>query len=167
MADPIVSPGGGVTVVVTPPFDFIARQLGKLAIELEDLDPLWNRIEPAMAQIEQDQFETRGHGGWPPLAPSTLADKARHGYPEDPLVRTGDLKESLTNPAVAAHRTHKQLTWGTDIPYAPYHQTGTPRMPKRPPLDLRAEDRQKLEAAVVSWINKSVAKHWGARSAAA
>ena len=59
---------------------------------------------------------------WPPLAPSTLREKTRLGFPLVPLVRTGALEKSLTDRQVAARITPQSMSWGTDVPYAKYHQ---------------------------------------------
>ena len=48
------------------------------------------------------------------------------------------------------------MSWGTDVPYAHFHQDGgsvAGRPPQRKVLDIRVEDRRKLEAAMVTWIN--------------
>lgn len=169
MAAPIVKqvPGGAVTadggvqLVITPPLEFIGRQTTKVRKFLEDFDPLWDEIEPAMSKIEEEQFDTEGHGEWPELAWSTIIQKHALGYGGEKILhRTHDLRESLIDPTIAADRGDKQLVWGSDVPYSGYHQSGTPKMPARPPIDIRVEDRQKLEAAVVFWLNAAVALHW-------
>ena len=38
-----------------------------------------------------------GHPSWPPLAPSTIAEKARLGYPLRPNVRTGAFRNASRN----------------------------------------------------------------------
>lgn len=69
-----------------------------------------------------------GNPSWPQLAPFTQADREAQGFtPNDPLLRTGDLRESVM-------RRHG-IRWaevGTDDPVMIYHELGTWRMPPRP-----------------------------------
>jgi hypothetical protein len=128
------------------------------------MTPLWLDYADVLTRYEMEMFATAGRGAWPPLAPSTLAWKAAHGYPPDPLIRTGDLMESLTDPARAAHVgqgrtslgtfTRQAFSWGTDVEYAHFHQDGEGSNPKREliqwplPPDVDAE----LEAANERYI---------------
>lgn len=168
MAAPIVSAprvrGGEVQLVFTPPLKFIAKQSGAFSRGLKNLDRLWNRLVPLIVSIETDQFATAGRGNpWKPLAASTLAEKLRLGYPSDTLVRTGDLRDSLTDPARAKETGPGYLAWKTDVPYAGFHQE--PSRPGRPPkrevIDITISDRRRFEAAVVGWINEVSAETWG------
>jgi phage gpG-like protein len=148
---------GGVTVAFDPPVEFILRQTGAFRRSLENLEPLWARVAPLMAEIEERWFDTGGDGSWPPLAESTLAQKARRGFPADPLVATGDLKDSLVDPARAGNVGPGYLAWETDVAYAGYHQD--PSTPGRPPQrqvipdPFPVEDRRKIETAIVTWVN--------------
>lgn len=72
-------------------------------------------------------------GGWAPLSPVTSAWKAEHGFPPNPLIRTGRLMDSLATLRGSPNEinTH-DATFGTNVKYAHFHQTGTSRMPARP-----------------------------------
>ncbi len=62
---------------------------------------LQQSVHPALLDEIRANFRTEGglvRGGWHPLSPVTVAEKARLGFPAAALVRTGDLLESLTNP---------------------------------------------------------------------
>jgi phage gpG-like protein len=159
----VTSGAGGVTIHFRPPLEFIAKQAGSFGRRLRNLEPLWDRFEPILAQVEEEQFSTHGQGAWPPLAQSTLEQKSRHGWPSDPLVRTGSLKESLTNPGAAGDKGPMRFSYGTDVEYARYHQEGTTKMPQRQviPDPFRVEDRRKLEQEMVKWINSEAAKAFG------
>lgn len=157
---------GGVEIVLQPPIEFILRQTGRFKAALLDFSDLWERFKPVMGEIEQEQFSTRGHGAWPPLAPSTLEQKARRGWPLDPLVRTTELRESLTDPNRAMHISGQEAWYGTDVEYAHWHQTGgyvAGRPPQRQviPDPLPVDSRRKLETAMVSWINEIAARTFG------
>lgn len=154
-----------VSIRLEPPVGFIMRQSGAFRRALENLVPLWERFERTLVSIEQERFDTRGYGDWPALAASTLAQKAAHGFPLDPLVRTGALRDSLTSfghDQSASQKGPQQFVWGTSVPYAQYHQEdGTPRMPQRKVLEIRTEDRRRLESDQVTWLNEQVRLTWG------
>lgn len=147
---------GGVTIELRPPLEFILRQTGAFRRRLLNLEPLWRRFSDEMEQIEQQWFDTEGEQSWPALAESTLRSKARRGFPSQILVATGDLRDSLTDPARAATTTRLTMEWGTDVFYAQYHQDGTDKMPAREviPEPFPVEYRRRLEREMVTWINE-------------
>lgn len=66
--------------------------------------------------------------GWPQLAESTQEQRVSLGYSaNEPLLRTGDLKNSITHNA-----DDKEAYVGTDLEYAKYHEFGTSKIPARP-----------------------------------
>lgn len=167
----VVRVGGVVNLSLNPPIAFIDEQFGTFRSLLRDFSGLWRRFALTMSKIELERFATEGGGTWPPLAASTILDKERHGFPEFPLIRTGALYESLTDADQAAVITPWTMTWGTDVPYAKYHQgfqddAGTPTDPGRPPvrkvIDIRVDDRRRLEADQVSWLNDVAREAFGA-----
>lgn len=163
--------GGIVNISLSPPMRFIEEQHGAFRARLQDLTGLWQRFSSTMGKIERERFQTSGYGEWSPLAPSTIRQKERHGFPLFPLIRTGELYQSLTEPSRAAAFSPTEMTWGTDVPYAKYHQgyrddTGAPTDPGRPPvrkvLDIRVVDRRRLETDMVSWLNDTAREAFGA-----
>ena len=73
---------------------------------------------------------------WPPLAPSTVAEKQKLGYggqvsATDPLLRTGELRDSI-QPVVHLGMEGVVGEVGTDVPYAGDQEHGTSRIPPRP-----------------------------------
>jgi phage gpG-like protein len=191
VARSLVRTSGVVSLELSPPLEFIEAQFGEFGRELLDFTGLWERFADTLEDVERDRFVTEGHGDWPPLAPSTLRDKTAHGFPVDILVRTGKLKESLTNREIAMRMTPQSMSWGTDVPYARYHQEGGQRVvtrrrtvteqhegkgyqysrevsmredghpPQRKLIDIRVEDRRRLEASMVGWINEVAARTLG------
>ena len=163
MARSVVGSRGGVDIQLEPPLSFILSQTGAFKAALLDLQVLWDLFKPIMAEIEEQQFDTQGEGAWPGLAESTLAEKSAGGWPSDPLVRTGNLKESLVDPGRAAETGPMQMTWGSDVPYAIFHQTGTSKMPQRQVISdpFRVEDRRKLEVAMVTYVNTAARETFG------
>lgn len=184
--------GGIVELKLSPPLEFIDAQHGRFRQELEDFSGLWARFARTMASIEQERFATEGHGEWPPLAPSTLIAKEREGFPWFPLIRTGRLYESLTEAELAMRMDPQSMSWGTDVPYAQYHQEGGRRIvtqrrdiieqhdgkgyaysrdvtfqaeghpPQRKVLDLTVGDRRRLERDMVDWLNDVARQAFGA-----
>lgn len=162
---PVTSPGAGVQVTLHPPVSFILRQSGAFRRQLLNLTPLWDRFKPVMSQIQAERFDTEGHGEWPALADATLRDRARHGYGPGPILhREGNLRDSLVDPNRAAQTGPRHMTWGTNVDHAHWHQDGG-TIPGRPPqrviLDIRPEDKRRLEHQMVTWINQVAARTWG------
>jgi phage gpG-like protein len=89
-------------------------------------------LEAVAADLRQqiaEQFATQGAAGgtpWAPLAPSTLLKSHRRlgGI----LYSTGALFDSLTDPEAPGHLEQvsaQELLFGSSLPYAMFHQTGT------------------------------------------
>lgn len=72
------------------------------ATSLEATDAKMEMMEQVVYETTESWFDTHGEGRWPPNAPSTLASKRRKGQGADPLVATGDFKDSATS----AHGPH-------------------------------------------------------------
>lgn len=157
MAVTVTSRGRGpVEVVLSPPVSFILAQTGRFRRNLVNMEPLWDRFKRTMELIEEERFASEGHGEWQPLAEATLRDRAAKGFPPGPImVRTSILRDSLVNPALAASTSRLSMEWGTSVPYAEAHQYGIPgRLPQRTLLDIRVEDRRRLEADQVAWLDE-------------
>lgn len=151
-----------VQIRLEPPLSFIQAQSSAFRRELENLTPLWERFGKTMAAIEQERFDSRGYGEWPALAASTLAEKAAHGFPLDPLIRTRAMVDELTDPDAGAKDVGpRSFSFGSSQPYAGFHQDGTPKMPQRKVIEIRLEDRRRLEGEQVSWINEVARRTWG------
>lgn len=98
-----------------------------------DLSPVMQEIAADMVAQVTIMFDTGGAGRFPPLAPSTLAWKARHGYSSTPLIRTGAWRNGL-EPYADAH----SASVSTRVPYGVFHTAEGPRtkIPYRNPFDL-------------------------------
>lgn len=123
----------------------------RFAGAVEDWRPAWPQVVTALRGILTEQFDTEGaHGGkaWAPLSPAYAAWKAQH-YPGRPiLVLTGQMRSSLTGGRGVVIPERHELTFGTPVSYARYHQTGTPRMPSRPIFALTDDDQVKVGKAM-------------------
>lgn len=123
----------------------------------QDVTPAWDALLDWFAEQERRQWAGRGarwRDPWAPLAPSTLAEKHRLGYPLNPLVRTTRLRTSLTQrPFGVEHMTPHAVTAGTRVTYAKFHQTGTRFMPRRilfSPERIRREEV--ATRTIANWI---------------
>lgn len=110
---------------------------------------------PVLVETEEEQWATGGRGAWPALSPNSKPGPAL-------MVQSGDLLDSLTSPA-AAEMGAMSMSFGTDVFYAGFHQTGTEKMPARQviPDPFPVESRRKLEREMVSWLNQVAADTWG------
>jgi hypothetical protein len=138
-------------------FEALSQQLRGMRERSQDVSPAWNALLDWFAEQNQAQWLTRGgryRQPWAPLATSTVDEKFRQGWPLDPLIRTGELVQSLTHrPLRIEHITGREVRAGTDVPYAKFHQTGTRRMPQRilfSPLQIKREEA--ATTAVANWI---------------
>jgi hypothetical protein len=86
-------------------------------------------IEQACKIIQKKAKAAIGkeHEEWAPLAESTIADKAHHGYPTPkPLLTTGELRDSIE------YTVHgNQGSVGSNLDRAVYMELGTSRIPPR------------------------------------
>jgi len=165
MAGPVTARGTGVSLTFRPPLEFILQQSGAFRRALLNLGPLWDRFKSEMSKIEEERFSSEGYGEWDALADSTLRERARLGFGAGPILqRTRNLMDSLVDPARAAQTTARTMSWGSDVSYAGFHQDGgsiAGRPPQRVVLEIRAEDRRRLETQMVSWVNEVAARTWG------
>jgi len=105
----------------------VEGRLDVLEGQLSDLSPSMAMIAEDYRQRVADQFASAGAAEgtpWAPLAPSTLKRKRGAG---GILVNTGALQDSLTDPESPDHVEaidNLSLTFGSDLPYAGFQQTG-------------------------------------------
>ena len=113
---------------------------------MEDVEIL---LEDTMPELEEDHLaffrQRRSPKGtaWAKLAPSTIRMKGH----DQILIDTHDLLNSLTTPSgdYAIREFFREgdaigLEFGTGVPYAHFHMTGSRNMPARPEVGL-TEDR--------------------------
>jgi len=101
------------------------------------------------------QFATEGYATpWAPLAEATI----NHRPAFEAALAGGPLEASLTERgapgAYAEMRDGRTVAIGTDDPVAPYHQTGTYRMPQRllVPDSIPDEDQRYIADIVAGWL---------------
>jgi hypothetical protein len=133
----------------------IDRVLSGIEQRANDLRPAWPAVVQAFQAITAKAFTTEGASTgapWKPLAPSTQADRQRHGFaPAHPILqRSGTLMHALTTGEGAfASMQPTSLTYrlsGDPARYFKYHQSQAPRtkLPRRAPVELTADDKTAL-----------------------
>lgn len=129
------------------------RQLQEMRVRASDVRPAWDTLLTWWAARNLTHFRNSGKRWktpWKPLARSTLAEKMRLGYPADILIRTGELRDSLSKRPLPVERLRPhEMEAGTDVGYAHFHQTGTSRMPARKLINAR---QLQLEGVVTSTL---------------
>lgn len=146
-----------IQAVLSPPAEFIARQVGGFRGALENLVPLWARFKPIMSEIEEQHFASQGGGAWPPYSPNTRVRGPAM------LVLTGGLKASLVDPGQAVlEESADRMVWGTENPLAQYHHPGG-WIPGRPPQRILIPaqiEPVRFQQATVQWLNEVAARYF-------
>lgn len=124
----------------------VKRTLEDRAERAEDARPAWEAIADRFQRAERKQFRSEGgygSGGWSPLSPRYAAWKSRVRPGAPILVFDGDLKRSLTERPFGVEVIEPGfMVIGSDVEHGQYHQHGTPRMPRRRPVELPELERR-------------------------
>lgn len=117
----------------------VDRTIVRMIDAATDARPAWEAMADSFQQAEARQFRTEGlygSGGWAPLSPRYAAWKARHYPGATILVRTGDLRDSLTRrPFGVEVILPRRAIFGSDVRYGGFHQRGD-GVPRRRPVEL-------------------------------
>jgi len=125
-----------------------------LTDQIQDWREVWPRVSGKLTEIEEQLFNSAGatgeHGRWADLKPSYARAKERKWGQAPPLQASGHLRNALGGQSSEGidMRQPLLLRWGTEVPYAVFHQTGTRKMPARPIFDLTVEDREVMRATI-------------------
>lgn len=128
---------------------------------LNDATPAFEAMaEYQVKTVNKRQFDELGTaetGKWAPLSPLYGRWKARVRPGKPLMVFDGDLKRDMTVPGKGVYYiTPTSMTVGTALPYAKYHQKGTPMMPARPLLGTpRKADTRHFAKILQRWIVES------------
>lgn len=119
----------------------VLREVGK---GIKDWTPAFRETSQELVKIfANDVFATRGKAigeSWKPLKPSYLAKKTADGYPADPLIRTGKMKQNFKS----LFQSDKAEIWNSTV-YFKYHQSDAPRtsnLPRRVIMKLGENQKQ-------------------------
>lgn len=133
----------------------VDRLLQGIENRARDVSPAWPRVVEVFRQTVAKAFQTEGASTgatWPPLRPSTQAQRKRLGYgPAHPILqRTKQLLRALTiGEGAYVATTPTSLRYLLDERNAQiftFHQSRRPRtrLPRRAPVLLTADDRTAL-----------------------
>ncbi len=118
------------------------RRFGKILRRSRDFKPVFRWMFQELQEAHRENFRTQGAASgfpWKPLEPQYASWKIENYGANGVLVRSGDLERSLTmNSGRGAVRDMGARTaeFGTKLPYAKFHQSGTSNMAQRKPLFL-------------------------------
>ena len=105
--------------------DSLIADLKKLEQKFADLSEFWQTF--ALPTLLQEAEEVFAQEPWPPLNPVYERIKS-YTHPGQPILqRSGDLFRSLVSynaPYAVREVEPESLTYGTDVPYAFYHEFG-------------------------------------------
>lgn len=124
----------------------IDRTLLRFSENVEDMTPVWRELANKFARAQARQFKSEGaygSGGWQALSPDYAAWKARHYPNAGILVRSGDLRDSLTKRPFGIEVLRPQsMVIGSGITYGRFHQSGSGTLPRRRPVELPESTRR-------------------------
>lgn len=129
----------------------LAVALTRMADDVADLTPYWGDVQQEFYKIEREAFALQGASGksgrWAALSPRYAVIKFKRWGSQPILTASGALRDSLTSETASSAITRKEkdsLTLGSSIPYGAYHQSGTSKMPARPPISLTENQHAQL-----------------------
>lgn len=133
----------------------VSRAFNRVDQFISDFRNIWPAVIEEFYKIESEQFGSEGSQGasghYAALSKPYERFKAIH-FPGKPILQaTGALKDSLTGPDALdsiLRPEADQLTIGTGLPYAIWHQRGTGRMPSRPPIAMNEDSKRRLQKAI-------------------
>ena len=118
------------------------RRFGQILRRSRDFKPVFRWMFQELQEAHRENFRTQGAASgfpWKPFEPQYASWKIENYGANGVLVRSGDLERSLTmNSGRGAVRDIGARTaeFGTKLPYAKFHQSGTSNMAQRKPLFL-------------------------------
>lgn len=126
------------------------RSFNRVGKHVEDLRPVWDKIERVFYAIEDEQFKSEGakgrSGKWKSLTRPYAKQKAQKYGVRPILQRSGDLYRSLTGKTsdTVLIKDKQEFGIGTRLFYAPFHQRGTSKMPAREPVSFADDQRTRM-----------------------
>lgn len=135
------------------------RDLNGIIERSRDMRPVMRAIGMYMMGSIARNFKAEGRPSrWANLAPETIKDRQRRGYPPGPILqRSGALMASLTQPGAARQIFRagpKSLQLGSRLVYANTHQFGDPsrNIPKRIMMLVQSQDRSQISRIINTYL---------------
>ena len=139
------------------------RGFNRFEAEMRNLSEPFGVIAEDFAEITERNFGAQGTPEkWRPLSPKYAKWKSRVRPGRQILVFDGTMYASLrgvrngTGPGTIRQIYPKRAEFGTMVPYAIYHQTGTRKMPARKPVQLTEEDKKRWGRIIHEWAVKGL-----------
>lgn len=113
----------------------IPDEIEKIKDNLDDFGPVFKQARENLKTLFRNNFLQNGlpAGGWKPLDAEYGSWKSINFPGRGPMVRSGKLFRSLSELRGNPNKIDKkEATFGTNIKYAEFHQSGTRNMPARP-----------------------------------
>ncbi len=119
----------------------------------------WLRVRQEFYKIQKEHFAAEGNGKTGKFAALSPAYKKvkQAKYGNAPILQASKrLYKSLTSGGGEAiiEEGPQEMVLGTSVPYAGYHQSGTGKMPARPPIDLTDEHEKRLTEPVNLYLRQ-------------
>jgi hypothetical protein len=152
-----------VTVGDEAVFDRVIQGIQGIEDRSTDLQPFWPHLVTVFQGIVAQAFASEGASTgapWPPLAPSTQAERRRLGFPpaHPILQRTGTLKRALTvgeGAFIATTPTSmRYLVSQQTVPYFKYFHGSRAILPRRVPTLLTPANRKRLWDSIQLYVTR-------------
>ena len=115
------------SIRINPQIKDAQRSLEKVKEVTRDLSPFWRgACREFLIRRFRRVFVTNGYGRW---------ERRKDNLPHHLLRKTRRMYRSYTRAGARDNInkvSEKEFVWGTETPYAHYHETGTERMVARP-----------------------------------
>ena len=125
----------GVRIDVEVRIEKVQNLIDDIGDRCTEVKPVFQWAHQVLKKTFAENFASNGLpvGGWSPLDAEYAAWKARALPGRTTLIRSGELFRSLSELSDPSVNEINKLsaTFGTGLNYAPFHQNGTPNMPKR------------------------------------
>lgn len=124
----------------------------------------WDWVQSEFYKVEKAQFASEGAAGaggkWTALNPAYAARKEKKWGPVPILQASGRLYRSMTsaNADGVVEKRPLELILGSRVKYGGYHQKGTSRMAKRPPIDFTPEQETQLMKPIQTHLKQIVSQ---------
>lgn len=143
----------------------LAVAFERAGAEMADLGKhVFPKLGPVFEAAVGAQFDAEGEGpvsgDWAALSPSYAEWKAGHAPGSPLLVLSGRMRAALTSassPGALRQWDSTNFTYGTaGVQYASFHQTGTGRMPARPPFDFGPDFEREVTRVAAQGVRDAV-----------
>jgi phage gpG-like protein len=123
---------------------------------------IWLKVQQAFYREVKDHFAGEGtgqSGKWKELSSPYKEWKAKKWGAVPILQASGKMYKSLTREGADAivDKQPLEMTLGTKVKYAKYHQGGTKKMPARPVYDFTQDQKRKIVQPVQDGLRQLIA----------